>query len=140
MSVTGERDDLPGGGPQRAGVALADILTGMYATSAVLAALLHRERTGEGQHIDLALLDTQVATLANQGMNWLIGGSVPQRTGNGHPNIVPYQAFATADGHIILAVGNDEQFARFCRVAGREDIARDARYAISRRATRIATS
>ncbi len=130
MSVTGERDDLPGGGPQRAGVALADILTGMYATSAVLAALLHRERTGEGQYIDLALLDTQVATLANQGMNWLIGGTVPRRTGNGHPNIVPYQAFATADGHIILAVGNDEQFARFCKVAGREDIAADPRYAI----------
>ncbi len=130
MSVTGERDDLPGGGPQRAGVALADILTGMYASSAILAALHHRTATGRGQYIDLALLDTQVATLANQGMNWLIGGDVPKRSGNGHPNIVPYQAFATADGHIILAVGNDEQFARFCKAVGRDEIAADARYSI----------
>jgi len=123
MSVTGERDDLPGGGPQRAGVALADITTGMYASTAILSALFHRERTGEGQYIDLALLDSQVAVLANQGMNWLIGGTVPVRSGNGHPNIVPYQAFATSDGHIILAVGNDEQFRRFCEAAGRADIA-----------------
>ncbi|HEX4883352.1 MAG TPA: CaiB/BaiF CoA-transferase family protein [Casimicrobiaceae bacterium] len=128
MSVTGERDDLPGGGPQRAGVALADILTGMYATTAVVAALLHREHSGRGQYIDMALLDAQVATLANQGMNWLIGGTVPTRFGNGHPNIVPYQAFATTDGHVILAVGNDEQFARFCAAAGRPDLASDARY------------
>jgi crotonobetainyl-CoA:carnitine CoA-transferase CaiB-like acyl-CoA transferase len=128
MSVTGERDDRPGGGPQRAGVALADITTGMYASSAVLAALFHRERSGEGQYIDLALLDSQVAVLANQGMNWLIGGTVPKRSGNGHPNIVPYQAFATADGHIILAVGNDEQFRRFCEAAGRNDIAADERF------------
>jgi crotonobetainyl-CoA:carnitine CoA-transferase CaiB-like acyl-CoA transferase len=128
MSVTGERDDLPGGGPQRAGVALADILTGMYATSAVVAALFHRERTGRGQYIDMALLDAQVATLANQGMNWLIGGSVPKRFGNGHPNIVPYQAFATADGHVILAIGNDEQYARFCAAAGRPELASDERY------------
>jgi glutaryl-CoA transferase len=129
MSVTGERDDLPGGGPQRAGVALADILCGMYATSAILAALYNRERTGQGEYIDLALLDAQVATLANQGMNYLIGGTAPVRSGNGHPNIVPYQAFATADGHIILAVGNDEQFARFCAAAGRADLASDAKYA-----------
>jgi crotonobetainyl-CoA:carnitine CoA-transferase CaiB-like acyl-CoA transferase len=129
MSVTGERDDRPGGGPQRAGVALADILCGMYATSAVIAALFHRATSGKGQHIDLALLDAQVATLANQGMNWLIGGVVPKRYGNGHPNIVPYQAFATADGHIILAVGNDEQFARFCAAVGRRDISDDARFA-----------
>lgn len=129
MSVTGERDDLPGGGPQRAGVALADILTGMYATSAVLAALYRRERTGEGEYIDLALLDTQVATLANQGMNYLIGGSPPARMGNGHPNLVPYQAFATADGHIILAVGNDEQFGRFCAAAGCAELAADPRFA-----------
>ena len=128
MSVTGERDDLPGGGPQRAGVALADILTGMYATSAVVAALFHRERTGRGQSIDMALLDAQVATLANQGMNWLIGGTVPKRFGNGHPNIVPYQAFATADGHVILAIGNDEQYARFCAAAGRPELADDERY------------
>ena len=128
MSVTGERDDRPGGGPQRAGVALADITTGMYASNAVLAALYHRERTGEGQAIDLALLDAQVSVLVNQGMNWLIGGTVPVRSGNGHPNIVPYQAFATADGHIILAVGNDEQFRRFCDAAGRPDIAADPRH------------
>jgi len=128
MSVTGERDDRPGGGPQRAGVALADITTGMYAANAVLAALYHRERTGEGQAIDLALLDAQVSVLVNQGMNWLIGGTVPVRSGNGHPNIVPYQAFATADGHIILAVGNDEQFRRFCEAAGCAHIAADPRY------------
>jgi len=128
MSVTGERDDLPGGGPQRAGVALADILCGMYATSASLAALYRRERTGQGEYIDLALLDAQVATLANQGMNYLIGGTAPKRFGNGHPNIVPYQAFATADGHVILAVGNDEQFARFCAVAGSPELASDPKY------------
>lgn len=128
MSVTGERDDLPGGGPQRAGVALADVTTGMYASSAVLAALYHRERTGEGQYIDLALLDSQVSVLINQGMNWLIGGEVPRRSGNGHPNIVPYQAFATSDGHIILAVGNDEQFRRFCDAAGSPQLATDPRY------------
>ncbi len=128
MSVTGERDDLPGGGPQRAGVALADILCGMYATSAILAALYRRARTGQGEYIDLALLDAQVATLANQGMNYLIGGTAPKRFGNGHPNIVPYQAFATADGHVILAVGNDEQYARFCAVAGRPELATDPKY------------
>jgi len=128
MSVTGERDDLPGGGPQRAGVALADILCGMYATSAILAALYRREHTGQGEYIDLALLDAQVATLANQGMNYLIGGTAPKRFGNGHPNIVPYQAFATADGHVILAVGNDEQYARFCAVAGRPELASDPKY------------
>jgi crotonobetainyl-CoA:carnitine CoA-transferase CaiB-like acyl-CoA transferase len=109
-------------------VALADITTGMYASNAVLAALYHRERTGEGQAIDLALLDAQVSVLVNQGMNWLIGGTVPVRSGNGHPNIVPYQAFATADGHIILAVGNDEQFRRFCEAAGCAHIAADPRY------------
>jgi crotonobetainyl-CoA:carnitine CoA-transferase CaiB-like acyl-CoA transferase len=129
MSVTGERDDRPGGGPQRAGVALADILCGMYATSAILAALFHRATSGKGQYIDLALLDAQVATLANQGMNWLIGGVAPTRYGNGHPNLVPYQAFATADGHIVLAIGNDEQFARFCAAVGRLDLGNDARYA-----------
>jgi crotonobetainyl-CoA:carnitine CoA-transferase CaiB-like acyl-CoA transferase len=128
MSVTGERDDLPGGGPQRAGVALADILCGMYAASAILAALYRREHTGQGEYIDLALLDAQVATLANQGMNYLIGGTAPKRFGNGHPNIVPYQAFATADGHVILAVGNDEQYARFCAVAGRPELASDSKY------------
>jgi crotonobetainyl-CoA:carnitine CoA-transferase CaiB-like acyl-CoA transferase len=110
-------------------VALADIITGLYASSAITAALYHREHTGKGQYIDLALLDAQVAVLANQGMNWLIGGKVPKRAGNGHPNIAPYQAFATSDGHIILAVGNDEQFRRFCETCGRPDMGTDARFA-----------
>jgi crotonobetainyl-CoA:carnitine CoA-transferase CaiB-like acyl-CoA transferase len=111
-------DDAPGGGPQKVGVAVADLFTGMYATIAVLAALTFRERTGQGQHIDLALLDAQVAMLANQNMNFLVSGQAPRRLGNAHPNIVPYQAFATADGHVILAVGNDAQFRRFCELAG----------------------
>jgi formyl-CoA transferase len=129
MSVTGERDDLPGGGPQKVGVAVADVMTGMYATIAVLAALAHRERSGEGQHIDLALLDSQVAMLANQNMNYLVSGQAPRRAGNAHPNIVPYQTFATADGHIIVAVGNDAQFRRFCKLAGCGELADDARFA-----------
>ena len=134
MSVTGERDDL-GGGPQKVGVAVADLFTGMYAGVAILAALRHAERTGEGQHIDMALLDTQVAMLANLGANYLVSGQVPGRAGNAHQNIVPYQVFETApapDGShdfLILAVGNDSQFAKFCEVAGRPDLARDARYA-----------
>jgi len=129
MSVTGERDDKPGGGPQKVGVAIADIMTGQYATIAILAALAERERTGKGQHIDMALLDCQVAMLANQNMNYLVSGQPPGRMGNAHPNIAPYQAFATADGHVILAVGNDRQFARFCAVAGRPELARDVRFA-----------
>nr|MCU0869207.1 CoA transferase [Burkholderiales bacterium] len=129
MSVTGERDDLPGGGPQKVGVAVADLMTGLYATIAILAALAHRDRTGEGQHIDMALLDTQVAMMANVGMNWLASGVVPQRIGNANPNIVPYQTFATADGHLILAVGNDAQFHRMCEVAGCPELATDPRYA-----------
>ncbi|MBP8294976.1 MAG: CoA transferase [Burkholderiales bacterium] len=129
MSVTGERDGLPGAGPQRVGVALADIVCGLYATSAITAALYRRERTGEGEYIDLALLDAQVAVLANQGMNYLIGGERPVRMGNGHPNIVPYQPFATADGDILLAVGNDEQYRRFCAAAGCPELASDLRYA-----------
>jgi crotonobetainyl-CoA:carnitine CoA-transferase CaiB-like acyl-CoA transferase len=128
MSVTGERDDLPGGGPQKAGVAVADLMTGMYATVAILAAVAHRERSGEGQYIDMALLDCQVAMMANQNMNYLVSGETPGRMGNAHMNIVPYQVFATADGHIIIAVGNDGQFARFCKVAGCPDIASDARF------------
>jgi len=128
MSITGERDDLPGGGPQKVGVALADILTGMYAAVAVLAALASRDWTGKGQQIELALLDVQVACLANQAMNYLVSGVAPQRLGTAHPNIVPYQAFATADGHMILAVGNDHQFARFCELAGRAELAKDARF------------
>jgi crotonobetainyl-CoA:carnitine CoA-transferase CaiB-like acyl-CoA transferase len=125
MSLTGEAD----GQPMKVGVALTDIFTGMYAAFAVLAALARRDRTGEGSHIDLALLDVQVAVLANQAANYLVGGVTPKRLGNSHPNIVPYQAFATADGHIILAVGNDGQFRRFCETAGRPDLGTDPRFA-----------
>jgi crotonobetainyl-CoA:carnitine CoA-transferase CaiB-like acyl-CoA transferase len=128
MSVTGERDDLPGGGPQKVGVAVADLFTGMYATVAILAALRHRDATGEGQAIDMALLDTQVAMLANLGANFLTTGIAPKRIGNAHQNIVPYQVFETADGHLILAVGNDSQYAKFCDVAGRPDLAQDPRF------------
>ena len=119
MSVTGE----PDGTPMKVGVALADVMTGLYACNAVQAALLHREQTGIGQHIDMALLDVQVATLANQAMNFLVGGKPPARLGNAHPNIVPYEAFPTSDGHIILAVGNDTQFAKFCELAGAPELA-----------------
>jgi crotonobetainyl-CoA:carnitine CoA-transferase CaiB-like acyl-CoA transferase len=140
MSITGERDDL-GGGPQKVGVAVADLFTGMYATVAILAALRHAERTGEGQQVDMALLDTQVAMLANLGANYLVSGKVPGRAGNAHQNIVPYQVFEVApDGknsagaaeaardHLILAVGNDGQYAKFCAVAGRPDLATDPRF------------
>jgi len=129
MSVTGERDDLPGGGPQKVGVAVADLFTGMYATVAILAALRHRDATGQGQVIDMALLDTQLAMLANLGSNYLCSGKVPGRMGNAHQNIVPYQVFEAADGHLILAVGNDRQFAKFCDVAGRPEWAADPRFA-----------
>ena len=129
MSITGERDDLPGGGPQKVGVAVADLFTGMYATVSVLAALAYRDVSGRGQYIDMALLDTQVAMTANMGMNYLASGKAPVRAGNAHSNIVPYQTFAAADGEIILAVGNDGQFARLCRVAGRPDLAEDERFA-----------
>ncbi|WP_317204158.1 CaiB/BaiF CoA-transferase family protein [Janthinobacterium sp.] len=129
MSITGAADDVPGGGPVKVGVAVTDVMTGMYATVGVLAALAQRERSGVGQHIDIALLDVQVAMLANQASNYLVGGQVPGRLGNAHPNIVPYQAFATADGHLILAVGNDRQFRSFCEVAGHAAWADDARFA-----------
>ena len=129
MSITGERDDRPGGGPQKVGVAVADLFTGMYATVAILAALRYRDATGEGQVIDMALLDTQVAMLANLGANYLVTRQAPQRAGNAHQNIVPYQVFEVADGHLILAVGNDGQFARFCAVAGCADLALDPRFA-----------
>ena len=144
MSVTGERDDL-GGGPQKVGVAVADLFTGMYATVGILAALRHAERTGQGQHVDMALLDVQVAMLANLGANYLVSGKVPGRAGNAHQNIVPYQVFEvkapegsapdTRD-HIILAVGNDGQFAKFCAVAGVPDLAKDPRYAINQNRVR----
>ena len=129
MSVTGLPDGEPGAGPQKVGVAVADLMTGMYAVGAIAAALYERARSGRGQHIDLALLDTQVAWLANQAMNFLVSGNAPRRQGTAHPNIVPYQAFATADGHLMLAVGNDRQFATFCRLAGRPALAGDVRYA-----------
>jgi len=118
MSVTGEPDGMP----MKVGVALVDVMTGLYAANAVQAALLSREQTGKGQHIDLSLLDVCVATLANQATNYLASGKSPGRLGNAHPNIVPYQAFATKDGHIILAVGNDQQFLRFCEVAGKPEL------------------
>jgi crotonobetainyl-CoA:carnitine CoA-transferase CaiB-like acyl-CoA transferase len=137
MSVTGERDDL-GGGPQKVGVAVADLFTGMYATVAILAALRHAERTGEGQAIDMALLDTQVAMLANLGATYLVGGryegKVPGRMGNAHQNVVPYQVFEVAPAnagtrdYMILAVGNDSQFAKFCAIAGHPEWATDARF------------
>lgn len=129
MSITGERDDLPGCGPQKAGVAISDLMTGMYSTIAVLAALAHRDRTGEGQYIDMALLDVQVAMLANMNTNYLASGQAPHRWGNAHPNIVPYQTFATSDGHIIVAVGNDGQYKRFVEVGGRPELATDERFA-----------
>jgi formyl-CoA transferase len=129
MSITGERDELTGGGPQKVGVAVADLMTGMYAAVGVLAALVRREVSGEGQHVDLALLDVQVAMLANISLNYLVSGKLPQRWGNAHANIVPYQVFGCRDGHIILAVGNDAQFRRFCNVAGCDELAADARFA-----------
>ena len=125
MSVTGEPEGLP----MKVGVALVDVMTGLYSCNAILAALMARHHTQQGQHIDIALLDVQVATLANQGMNYLATGENPQRLGNGHPNIVPYQTFATQDGSIILAVGNDSQFAKFCQVAQCPKIAQDPRFA-----------
>ena len=132
MSITGRPDGEPGAGPMKVGVALTDILTGLYATNAVLAALAWREQSGEGQYIDMALMDVQVACLANQAMNYLATGSNPRRMGNAHPSIVPYQDFPTADGHMILAIGNDGQFARFCEVAGRPELAADVRFATNR--------
>lgn len=129
MSITGERDGEPGGGPQKAGVAIADLATGLYSTIAVLAALAHRDRTGEGQYIDMALLDVQVALLANMNTNFLASGKPPVRWGNAHPNIVPYQTFQTRDGWIIVAVGNDGQFRKFVEAGGRSELADDERFA-----------
>ncbi|PAJ82605.1 CaiB/BaiF CoA transferase family protein [Burkholderia ubonensis] len=129
MSITGERDGEPGGGPQKAGVAISDLATGLYSTIAVLAALAHRDRTGEGQYIDMALLDVQVALLANMNTNFLASGQPPVRWGNAHPNIVPYQTFQTRDGWIIVAVGNDGQFRKFVEAGGRPELADDERFA-----------
>jgi crotonobetainyl-CoA:carnitine CoA-transferase CaiB-like acyl-CoA transferase len=129
MSVTGEPDDAPGGGPQRAGVPIADIITGMYASIAICAALAHRERSGKGQHLDLALLDSQIALLAYQNTNYFATGVPPKRIGNLHPNIVPYQPFRCADGDVILACGNDNLFRKFCSASGCPELASDARFA-----------
>ena len=128
MSVTGERDDLPGGGPQKVGVAVSDLFTGMYATSAILGALLHRSRSGAGQYIDMALLDVEVALLANLSSSYFVSGVSPGRMGNAHLNIVPYHVFRASDEFLIVAVGNDSQFASFCRVIGAAEWAGDARF------------
>ena len=128
MSVTGEADNKPGGGPQKAGVGTADLFTGMYATTAILAALMHRERTGEGQYIDMALLDTQVAVMANVSSNYLCSDEIPQRWGNASPIIVPYQTFPTSDGWVIVAVGNDNQFKQFVSAGGQMQLADDPLY------------
>ncbi len=128
MSVTGVPDGEPGAGPVKVGVAVSDLITGLYAVTAITAALHERESSGRGQFIDLALLDTQVAALANQTLNYLVTGKAPLRRGTAHPNIVPYQAFATRDGHLMLAIGNDRQFEAFCRAAGRTGLAKDPRY------------
>jgi formyl-CoA transferase len=127
MSLTGEAEES-GGSPQKVGVAIADIMAGMYACTAILAALHARGTSGAGQYIEVPLYDSQVAWLANQNMNYLIGGQVPARHGNAHPNIVPYQSFATSDGYLMLAVGNDSQFRAFCTAAGRAELGTDARY------------
>jgi len=129
MSVTGERDDLPGGGPQKAGIAITDLMTGMYTTVAIQAALAHRDRTGRGQWIDTCLFDSAVAMMAVMNLNYLVTGKPPARAGNAHQNIVPYQVFACADGHLILAIGNDSQFAKFCETTDRRAWAVDGRFA-----------
>ena len=130
MSITGERDGEPGAGPMKVGIAITDILTGMYASLAITAAIAHCERGGAGQYIDVALLDSMVAFNANQISGYLVSGNIPRRYGNAHPNVVPYQVFACKDGHIILAVGNDSQFASFCKLAGRADLAEDQRFTL----------
>ena len=135
MSVTGERDDLPGGGPQKVGVAFSDLATGLYSTIAIQAALLNRHVTGLGQYIDMALLDVQIATMANQGMNYLSSSNIPKRYGNAHANIVPYQVFKASDRDFIIACGNDTQFIQLCRSIGLPDLPNDARFA--RNADRI---
>ncbi len=129
MSITGRPDEVPGGGPLRVGVALTDLFTGVYASTAILAAIEVRHRTGEGQHIDMALLDVGMAILANQASAFLNTGNVPQRQGNSHPSLAPYQDFQTADGAMLLAIGNNGQFARFCEAAGHAEWAADARFA-----------
>ena len=129
MSVTGERDERPGGGPQKAGVAITDLVTGLFAATGILAALAERERTGRGRHVDACLFDSAVAMMTVMNLNYLVTGRAPGRLGNAHPNIVPYQVFACADGHVILAVGNDGQFAKFCEAAGVAGWTSDPRFA-----------
>jgi len=136
MSVTGQKDGVPGAEPMKVGVAVSDLVSGLYTAIAVLAAIIHQSKTGEGQSIDMALFDCQAAALANQASNYLSGGMVPGRLGNAHPNIVPYQVFATTDGHLILATSNDNQFRRFCKTAGLEAVASDPRF--STNAERVA--
>ena len=128
MSVTGERDDKPGGGPQKVGVPIVDLTTGVYAALGIVAALLRRAQTGQGEYIDVAMLDVQVGLLANQAMNFLLGNKVPRRTGTAHPNIQPQRTFACADGDIVIVVGNDGQFATLCGMLGKPELARDPRY------------
>ncbi|NNE20988.1 MAG: CoA transferase [Rhizobiales bacterium] len=128
MSITGQPDGAPGAEPMKSGMAFADIFTGLYSVIGILGALQHRDKTGQGQHIDMALLDAQVAVLGNQALNYLVGGTVPTRLGNAHPNIVPYQTFATGDGHIIIAIGNDRQFRTFCALAGVPELGKDERF------------
>ncbi|WP_116522678.1 CaiB/BaiF CoA transferase family protein [Achromobacter insuavis] len=132
MSITGERDDLPGGGPQKAGVAVTDIVTGMYATVAILAALQERHRSGLGQHLDIALLDSHVALLANQNSNYFNSGVAPTRAGNAHQNVVPYQVFAARDGHLIVATGNESQYRAYCAAIGAPELGDDPRFATNR--------
>lgn len=129
MSITGQPDGTPGAEPLKAGVAICDLFTGVYAATSVLAALRHAERTGQGQHIDLALLDTQIAMLANHSLSYLVGGVVGQRLGNTHATVVPYRTFDAADGALVIASGNERQFAALCKVVGRADLASDARFA-----------
>lgn len=136
MSVTGPAEGSPGSEPTKVGVPVSDLFTGLYAVIAIQAALRHRDHSGEGQHIDCALLDTTVAILANQGMNYLVGGQVPRPMGNAHPNVVPYRPFETADGHLIVAVGSDAQYQALCRLLGRDDLADDPR--LQRNAGRVA--
>lgn len=136
MSVTGQPPGTPGDEPMKIGVALTDILTGLYACIGILTALTHRDKTGCGQHIDMSLMDVTVAAMANQALNYLVSRQAPQRMGNAHPNIVPYQVFATADGHLIITVGNDRQFASLCTVLGQPQLAREERYKTN--STRVA--
>ncbi|CAB3676890.1 CaiB/BaiF CoA transferase family protein [Achromobacter piechaudii] len=140
MSVTGERDDRPGGGPQKVGVPIVDLTTGVYAALGIVAALLRRSQTGQGEYIDVAMLDVQVGLLANQAMNFLLGNRVPRRTGTAHPNIQPQRTFACADGDIVIVVGNDAQFAALCRLLGKPELAEDPRFVSnSQRVTHQAT-